>query len=384
MLTNSHAHRVSIQYSATTAPPRIAAASALRGFSRRVQMFASLILAALVLQVPAWGRTEIADAAQPQLFSARDGRIWLAYAKDSELFAAYSSDGGATFSSAVKLAGKEKFMIGMRRGPRIVAEGERVTVTVIGSELLSFHSTDGGRTWSGAHTINEVAGSAREGLHDLTAAPGGRVFVTWLDLRNGKMELWGARSGDAGLTWAKNELVYRSPDKSICECCHPTAQLDDTGKLAVMWRNSIGGNRDLWLATESVDTGGFTAQKLGMGSWTLNACPMDGGDILSLGAGAFATVWQRAGEVYYCTPGGMEVGLGRGKQPVAVQISGRPLVVFQEGSNLVMTRDAGTVAAAKHADNARFASLVSAGGGHAVLAYEQGKAGESRIVVEKL
>jgi hypothetical protein len=62
-------------------------------------------------------------------------------------------------------------------------------VTVIGSELLSFHSTDGGRTWSGAHTINEVAGSAREGLHDLTAAPGGRVFVTWLDLRNGKMEL---------------------------------------------------------------------------------------------------------------------------------------------------------------------------------------------------
>jgi hypothetical protein len=152
-------------------------------------MFASLILAALVLQVPAWGRTEIADAAQPQLFSARDGRIWLAYAKDSELFAAYSSDGGATFSSAVKLAGKEKFMIGMRRGPRIVAEGERVTVTVIGSELLSFHSTDGGRTWSGAHTINEVAGSAREGLHDLTAAPGGRVFVTWLDLRNGKMEL---------------------------------------------------------------------------------------------------------------------------------------------------------------------------------------------------
>jgi hypothetical protein len=189
MLTNSHAHRVSIQYSATAAPPRIAAASALRGFSRRVQMFASLILAALVLQVPAWGRTEIADAAQPQLFSARDGRIWLAYAKDSELFAAYSSDGGATFSSAVKLAGKEKFMIGMRRGPRIVAEGERVTVTVIGSELLSFHSTDGGRTWSGAHTINEVAGSAREGLHDLTAAPGGRVFVTWLDLRNGKMEL---------------------------------------------------------------------------------------------------------------------------------------------------------------------------------------------------
>ena len=383
MLTNSHAHRASIQHSATAAPARIAVAYVRRRFSLSVQMLASLVLLALIAQPSAWGRTEIAEATQPQLFSARDGRVWLAYAKGADLFAAFSKDGGVEFSSPIKIASDEKFMIGMRRGPRIVADGEHVTVTVIGSELLSFHSPDGGLTWSPAHTINEVPGSAREGLHDLAAAPGGRMFVTWLDLRNGKMELWGARSSDAGRTWAKNEQVYRSPDKSVCECCHPTAHYDEAGKLAVMWRNSIAGNRDLWLATEAIGAGGFSAQKLGMGSWALNACPMDGGDILALGGGAFTTVWQRAGEVYYCAPGGMEIGLGKGKQPVGVHVGGRSMVFWQDGNQLMMTRDANKSAPAKHAENARYPSVVATGD-HAVLAYEQGKAGETRIVIERL
>ena len=49
----------------------------------------------------------------------------------------------------------------MRRGPRIVAHGDRVTVTLIAHELLAFISTDGGRSWSGPVVINETATSAR-------------------------------------------------------------------------------------------------------------------------------------------------------------------------------------------------------------------------------
>lgn len=383
MLKASNPHRASIQHNATATPHRIVAALAHRAFSTQARLLAALVLLGLIAQVSASGRTEIAGAMQPQLFSATDGRVWLTYAKGKELLVASSKDGGVSFSPPAGIVSDEKFMVGMRRGPRIVAEGQQVTVTVIGSELMSFHSTDGGLTWSGAQVINAVPGSAREGLHDLAAAPGGRVFVSWLDLRNETMELWGARSADGGRTWAKNELVYRSPEKSVCECCHPSVQYDETGKLAIMWRNSVAGNRDLWLATESTGSGGFSPQKLGMGSWALNACPMDGGDILSLGGGAFATVWQRAGEVYYCTPGGMEVGLGKGKQPVAIQVGGRPMVFWQEGSQLMMTRDAGKAPPAKHTENARFPSVVSTGA-HAVLAYEQGKSGETTVVIERL
>jgi hypothetical protein len=153
-----------------------------------------------------------------------------------------------------------------------------------------------------------------------------------------------------------------------------------------MWRNSIAGNRDLWLAMEAVATGGFTAQKLGMGSWTLNACPMDGGDILSLGSERLRPCGSARVRVYYCAPGGMEVGLGKGKQPGAVQVSGRPLVVFgRKAVNLVMTRDAGTVAAGQSTLTTRVLHLsYQRAEDHAVLAYEQGKAGESRIVMERL
>jgi hypothetical protein len=330
-------------------------------------------------------RTEISGAEQPQLFSSADGRVWLTYAKGVDLFATCSTDAGVTFAPAVKIAGEEGFMVGMRCGPRIVADGDRVTVTVIGRELLSFHSTDGGRTWSTAESINEVPGSAREGLHDLTAAPGGKAFVTWLDLRSGRMELWGARSSDGGQTWSRNELVYRSPEKSVCECCHPSALFDATGRLAVMWRNSLSGNRDLWLGTGEPGTGAFSSGKLGTGSWKLDACPMDGGDIIAFGNGSFATVWQRAGEVFYCEPGSPEVRVGKGRQPVAVAYEGRAMVVWQEGNRLMISRDAASPSLEPRAlaVEARYAVLITAGN-RPLAAYEQGKSGESRVVVEQL
>jgi hypothetical protein len=353
-------------------------------------------------------RVSIPGAAQPQLAVAADGRIWLAYgrlgdakpaagesqhaghapaARVGEIFVASSSDGGATFGAAVRIARIDNLMLGMRRGPRIVANGDRVTVTAIGAELIAITSTDGGKTWSAPATINDVPTSAREGLHDLAAAPDGQLFVTWLDLRNGKTELWGAASKDGGQTWAKNEQVYRSPDKSICECCHPTALFDADGHLAVMWRNAIEGSRDMWMTTRSRGASSFaSAKKLGDGTWQLNACPMDGGKIVALGNGNFASVWQRNGEIFFAPPTGPEVRVGPGKQPVAIARDRETLVVWQRGNDLVSARTSSFASPRKHAENARFPVLVALPkGGGALLAYEQGPAkGPTAVVVEGL
>lgn len=287
----------------------------------------------------------------------------------------------------MKVATVPDLMLGMRRGPRVAAHGDNLTVTVIAHELIAFHSADGGRTWSGPITINDVPTSAREGLHDLAAAPDGRLFVTWLDLRNGKMELWGAGSSNGGKTWSKNEQVYRSPDKSICECCHPSALFDAEGNLAVMWRNSIEGSRDLWMATRTRGAKQFsTARKLGDGTWKLNACPMDGGQIIALGGGKFCSVWQRAGEVFYTPPDGTEVPLGKGRQPVAVSRGTEPMIFWQQDANLVAVRKPGEQPS-QHAAGARFASAVILPDGKGiVLAYEQGPVKEKQpgIVIERL
>jgi hypothetical protein len=342
---------------------------------------------AAAAELPA-SRTEIPNAAQPQLAAGTDGRVWLAYGKAKDIYVTCSEDGGKSFAPAVKVASAPTLMLGMRRGPRIVAHGDRVTVTAITAELIAFHSTDGGRTWSEPVTINDVPTSAREGLHDLAAGPDGRTFVTWLDLRNGKTEMFGAESTDGGRTWGKNEPIYRSPDKSICECCHPTALFDAQGNLAVMWRNSIEGSRDMWMTTRPNGAKEFTpAKKLGEGTWKLTGCPMDGGKIVAVGDGKFGSVWQRAGEVFFAPAGGAEVLLGKGKQPVAVGRGTEMFVLWQQGNDLVSATEVGKGEPTKLAADARFAVVVNLPGNRGtVLAYEQGPAKEKQpgIVVERL
>jgi len=331
-------------------------------------------------------RLVILGAAQPQLALGSDGRVWLTYVKAGDVFTARSEDEGATFSEPAKIGTVPNVMVGMRRGPRIAAQGNRVTVSVIADELIAWRSNDGGKSWSGPVTINDVPTAAREGLHDLARAPDGNLFVTWLDLRNGTMELWGAESTDGGRTWSKNEQIYRSPDKTICTCCQPSAFYDSTGTLAVMWRNAIGGSRDMWLSTRLPNTKEFTnPRKLGGGSWKIDGCPMDGGRILATGDGHFASVWQRDGEVFFCPANGPEVSLGQGKQPVAAVQAGKPIVLWQQGTQLVsadVTRKAVTT---KHADDARFPVLVALKDEvGAVLAYEFGPAKEPSLAVERV
>jgi hypothetical protein len=187
--------------------------------------------------------------------------------------------------------------------------------------LFAWRSTDHGKTWQGASRVNDVSASAREGLHAMSASPAGVVYCAWLDLRNKRTEIMGASSRDGGKTWSDNTLVYRSPEKSVCEYCHPSVAFSADGTLYVMWRNSLAGNRDMYVA-ESKDEGRSfaAAKKPGTGNWQLDACPMDGGAIAIDKQGIAHTVWRRARQVYSTsgetideTSG--EQQLGAGEQP---------------------------------------------------------------------
>jgi hypothetical protein len=122
--------------------------------------------------------------------------------------------------------------------------------------------------------------------------------------------------------------VYRSPEKEICTCCHPSAAFGPDGRLFVLWRNSLDGARDLYLA-ESRD-GGATfgeAVKQGRRTWILAQCPMDGGAIAPGSESPAETVWMRAGEVYRAA-GDREERLGPGVQPWAAAGGERMHVVW--------------------------------------------------------
>ena len=278
---------------------------------------------------------------QPQVAVGPDGRIFVAFGVGNTIRCARSDDSGRTFSAAA-VGSVGSLALGMRRGPRVAVAGDTVAVSAIGGregngrdgDLLAWRSADGGANWTGPVRVNAVESSAREGLHGMAAGPDGSIFCAWLDLRSRKTEVYGARSRDGGATWEPNRLVYRSPGGSVCECCHPSVAYGADGELCVMWRNQVQGARDLYLA-RSAD-GGATfgpAEKLGEGTWALNACPMDGGAI-GIGPGrSIETVWMRQGAVFAARPGERERRLGRGVQgwtavgpggPYATWLDARP------------------------------------------------------------
>ena len=113
---------------------------------------------------------------------------------------------------------------------------------------------------------------------------------------------------------------------------------------------------------------------------------MDGGNLVALGGGKFGAVWQRAGDVFMNGPEGAEIRLGKGKQPVAVQIGAEPVGVWQQGTDLVSTRGLTGGEPLSQARDARFPSLVSLPNGTgALLAYERGPAkGATTVTIERL
>jgi hypothetical protein len=160
--------------------------------------------------------------------------------------------------------------------------------------------------------VNDAPGAATEGLHALASDAKGVLFAAWLDKRrNHGTQLFGSRSSDGGLTWSKNVLIYDSPEGTICECCHPSLAIDSGGQILVMWRNWLAGARDMYLARSRDGMNFSKPEKLGMGSWQLNACPMDGGGI-AISQNRIVTAWRREREIFLTTAGEKEVGIAEG------------------------------------------------------------------------
>ncbi len=309
-------------------------------------MYRHLVRFVLILSCLSWASTNFAaepvrllpegtlkESRQPQAAIDAAGNIHVAFGCGNDLYVATSSDAGKTFASPVKVGTPGVLSLGMRRGPRITVTEKMLVVTAIGGplgkgkdgDLLAWRSTDNGKSWNGPVRVNDEESSAREGLHAMAAGPKGELACAWLDLRTKGSKVFGSTSSDGGQTWSKNFLVYDSPSGAVCPCCHPSITFDPTGNMFVMWRNALEGSRDMYF-TQSSD-GGKTfsmATKLGQGTWKLDVCPMDGGQIAFSPGGEMFTVWRREQRVFLTghadsegttSTDSRDQSLGQGEQP---------------------------------------------------------------------
>jgi hypothetical protein len=280
---------------------------------------------------------------QPQI-AASGQTVALTYGAGNSIYFARSRDGGKSFSPPVKVAEVPFVALGRHRGPRIAMAGKTLVIAAIGGQvrgkdgdLVSWRSTDEGRTWSAGVHVNDAPNSAREGLHSMVAANDGTVWSVWLDLRDNATRLFGSLSDDGGKTWSPNQQIYASPEGNICECCHPTASIGAKGELYAMWRNWLSGSRDMYYAV-STNRKTWKVQKLGTGTWPLHACPMDGGGLAIDAKGSVQTAWRRDGTVYAAEGQGQEITLGKGKDPSITAGRDGRYVIWSEGMKVMLLR----------------------------------------------
>jgi hypothetical protein len=245
-------------------------------------------------------------------------RVALAVAEGIDVVSSGRPD--AAFGEPVHAVRRGDLLVGARRGPRIAATRSTVVLAAIsrwtkdgGGDLLAWRSSDGGATWSDAVRVSDVPGCAREGLFDLAALGDGRFAAVWLDVREKGTRLCADFSAD-GAAWGADVIAYRSPDGSICECCHPEITPADRGAV-VAFRNSVGGDRDVWTTRLAAGATAFEpATKSGKGSWRLAACPMAGPAVATKGDDV-VSAWRREGHVFLAAAAGSERDLGEGTEP---------------------------------------------------------------------
>ena len=327
-----------------------------------------------------------APAREPQL-AVNGSTVALTFGAGKAIYFSASPDAGATFRAPVKVAEAEVLPLNRHRGPRIAIAAGAIVITAVTGKTLGqgphahglpsdgdlrvWRSSDGGKTWSGGGSINDSPGAATEGLHSLAAGSKGRLFAAWLDKRepNG-VRLYGARSTDGGLTWSKNVLIYQSPDGSICQCCHPSVAVDANGGIVVMWRNWLRGSRDMYLASSRDGLEFGKPEKLGAGTWPLNACPMDGGG-LAIAGDRVVTAWRREREIFLASPGEKEISAGEGID-VALAAGTAGVYAIWTGPGGLKALTPGAKEPVVLAPEGAFPSVAALPGGGALAAWEAG------------
>jgi hypothetical protein len=320
---------------------------------------------------------------QPRVDVGPQGTIGIVHSSGETVFYASSEDGGKTFAKPIRVANVPGLMLGRRRGPQVAITRDCVVVTAItkaSGNLQSWQSVDKGKTWTGPTVVNDQASAAREGLHSVAAGAENELIAVWLDLRDTKTKIFGSCSKDGGKSWAKNFLIYASPSGSVCECCHPSVASDRKGNVYVMWRNSLQGARDMYLASSRSMAGPFeNIQKLGNGTWKLNGCPMDGGGLAIDDEGKAVTVWKR-NKTIYSSVGKDEKELGEGKQPEVTMSGDAAYFIWQSGEKLMFGRPNEPV---RTLGNGSFPSIVTLADGNLFAVWE-GNGISSAVISPKM
>jgi len=263
---------------------------------------------------------------QPELATGRDGAIHLVYftgtPSGGDLFYLSSADGGATFSSPVRVNSQPGSAVasGTIRGAQIaVGSDGRLHVAWNGSDGALPRGLPNPKTGkAGSPMLYTRSNAQRTGFEpqrnlmthtynldgggSLAADDDGAVYVTWHgnDVKGADGEparrVWLARSSDGGVSFAPESPAWTEPT-GACGCCGMRLFAAGQGRLHLLYRSATAQiNRDIF-ALLSTDHG-RTFRGARVHEWDINACPMTSMSLAASGKRVLGA-WETDGQVFF-------------------------------------------------------------------------------------
>ncbi|MBI3471737.1 MAG: hypothetical protein HY013_10300 [Candidatus Solibacter usitatus] len=307
---------------------------------------------------------------QPQVALDPNGVVHLVYfsgeARHGDLYYARSTNGGATFSPALRVNSQpgSAIAIGTIRGAHLaVGRSSRVHVAWNGSDLTSsegpLNPESGQRGAPMLYTRMTDAGDAFEpqrglmrrtfgldGGGSVAADSRGNVYVAWHGKGAGAAkgeagrQVWVTRSDDEGRTFRAESPAWDEPT-GACGCCGLRLFAEPEGAVYGLYRSATSDvHRDIYLLVSTGQRQSFRGSLAHR--WEINACPMSS-MALAQGRSGVIAGWETDGQIYFsgATRGGglgeqpravPGAGAGRKHPSIAVNGKGETIVVWTEGT----------------------------------------------------
>jgi hypothetical protein len=250
------------------------------------------------------------------------GGFYLAYVERVEgtnnVMLRHSPD-GENFSAPVRINDRDGDATVRNENPPKVIAGAKGNVYVCWANergkwkgnVRFARSTDGGKTFSRAITINSDGEGEHAGHAFQTIAldEQGRVYIAWIDERNKKKEdrgaeIWLSVSTDHGQTFSRDRRVV----SDVCECCRTSLQIGPAGNLYLTYRTVPRDGpmyRDIVLARSRDGGKTFTRTVVSYDKWEIDGCPVAGPSFSFDKAAGLTVVWFMGGGerpgLYYAT-----------------------------------------------------------------------------------